>query len=254
MTQQSIAQLQHYIDEASIIAFFGGAGVSTESGLPDYRSPKGLYSDMEKQEMDPQKVMSKRFLMKYPEEFFRRRKNDRAPEQPQPNAAHHYLANLEQSGKDVRVITQNVDGLHQKAGSRFVLELHGTNRYWYCMECERRYLYRELEYDEKGIPRCYIDNGIVRPGVVYFGENPDRLVMEKSKETIQKADLLIIAGTSLSVNPAKNLIRHFEGNRVVVINKEPIDTKKLSVDLFIQQPVGKTFNQLNVNKTSMHKS
>lgn len=254
MMQQSIAQLQHYIDEASLIAFFGGAGVSTESGLPDYRSPNGRYSKLEQKQLDPKIVMSKKYMMEYPEKFFSGRKKEFTSVPPQPNPAHRYLAELEKAGKDIRIITQNVDGLHQKAGSRYVLELHGTNRYWYCMECERKYLFDELEWDEKEIPRCPIENGIVRPAVVYFGENPDRRVLDKSRQTIKKADLLIVAGTSLTVNPAKNLIRHFEGDRVVVINKEPINTQKLSVDLFIQQPVGETFNQLNANELSMYKS
>ncbi|WP_277631136.1 NAD-dependent protein deacylase [Atopococcus tabaci] len=248
MTKDSIALLQNYIDEASLIAFFGGAGVSTESGIPDYRSPEGTYSEMEKRDLDPEVLMSKRYLLQHPEDFFERRRREKAAKPVYPNAAHRYLAQLEQAGKDVRIITQNVDGLHQTAGSRYVLELHGTDRYWYCMECERHFSYEELVYDERGIPRCHIDQGIIRPAVVYFGEHPDRRLLEKSRETIRKADLLIIAGTSLTVNPAKNLIRRFNGDRVVVVNTEPIDTGKLPVDLFIQYPIGEIFSRLEVNQ------
>ena len=158
--------------------------------------------------------------------------------------AHQVLANLEKSGKDIRVLTQNVDGLHQKAGHRYVLELHGNGRTWFCMKCGRVYLPEEVERDEQNVPRCYVDQGIVRPSVTYFGENPEKSVLEKAKEVIQKSDLLIIAGTSLSVYPVKNLIHHFEGKRVVVINKEQLDMGDLTVDLFIQNPVGETFAEL----------
>lgn len=244
MIQESITILQQYIEEAELIAFFGGAGVSTESGVPDYRSPQGRYTKLEEERIDPKKVMSKQYMMKHPEAFFKGRKKEFSQSRPEPNDAHRYLADLERNGKDVRIITQNVDGLHQKAGSRYVLELHGTNRYWYCMECERRYDFEELQWDAKEVPRCPIENGIVRPAVVYFGEHPDKRILQKSRETIKKADLLLIAGTSLTVNPAKNLIRSFNGDRAVVINKEPIDTGKLEVNLFFQEPVGELFAQL----------
>lgn len=239
-----ITQLKKYIDEAEIVAFFGGAGVSTESGLPDYRSRKGLYTEMEGQKLNPQEVMSHKYLIEHPQAFFNRRpKKDRV--EPEPNDAHKVLAQMEQAGKDIRVITQNVDGLHQKAGHRFVLELHGHSRTWYCMECSRVYKPEEVEKDEQNIPRCPIEQGIVRPNIVLFGENPDRGILEKSKETISKAELLIIAGTSLTVNPAKNLIHRFKGKHVVVINNEEIDTRNLKVDLYIEGKVGETFKAIN---------
>ena len=237
-----IKQLKAYIDEAKTIVFFGGAGVSTESGLPDYRSREGRYTKLEKQQLDPKKVMNIKYIMEHPEAFFNRPKPEQKP--PEPNAAHQVLAAMEQNGKDIRVITQNVDGLHQKAGHRSVQELHGHNRTWYCMKCLREYLPEEVQRDEQNVPRCPIDNGIVRPSVVYFGENPDRKVMDRSKKAIQAADLLIIAGTSLTVNPAKNLIYHFNGKRVVVINQEAIDTKALEVDLFIKGKVGEILSKL----------
>lgn len=234
--------LSQYIDQADIITFFGGAGVSTESGIPDYRSRDGRYTKMEEEQEDPRKILNRRNILNNPVEFFNRPINRRV--QPKPNMAHKVLADFEKSGKDIRVLTQNVDGLHQKAGHRYVLELHGNGRTWFCMECEREYLPEEVKRDEQNVPRCYVDQGIVRPAVTYFGENPKKHVIEKAKEVIEKSDLLIIAGTSLSVFPVKNLIHHFEGDRVIVINKEKLDTGDLNVDLFIKGAVGETFSKL----------
>lgn len=234
--------LNQYIDQANMIAFFGGAGVSTESGIPDYRSRDGQYTKMEKEQEDPRKILNRQYIMKHPVEFFNRPMKKRM--NPKPNMAHKVLADLEREGKDIRVLTQNVDGLHQKAGHRYVLELHGNGRTWFCMDCERVYLPEEIERDEQNVPRCYVDNGIVRPSVTYFGENPKKHVIDKAKEVIAEADLLIIAGTSLSVYPVKNLIHLFKGERVIVINNEPLDTGELEVDLFIQQPVGETFAKI----------
>lgn len=239
---REILRLKEYIEEAEIITFFGGAGVSTESGIPDYRSKEGRYTKMEEENEDPIKILNRRYIENNPVEFFNRPRKNRI--HPKPNMAHKALANLEKSGKDIRVLTQNVDGLHQKAGHRYVLELHGNGRTWFCMKCGRVYLPEEVERDEQNVPRCYVDQGIVRPSVTYFGENPKRSVLEKAKEVIEQSDLLIIAGTSLSVYPVKNLIHHFDGKRVVVINKEPLDTGDLTVDLFIQNPVGETFAKL----------
>lgn len=240
-TDQEVMLLKQYIEEANIITFFGGAGVSTESGIPDYRSRDGRYTKMKEEEEDPRRVLNRRNIMNNPVEFFNRPKPKRIT--PKPNMAHRVLADLEKKGKDIRVLTQNVDGLHQKAGHRYVLELHGSGRTWFCMECGREYLPHEVERDEQNVPRCYVDNGIVRPSVTYFGENPQEHVIEEAIETIKESDLLIIAGTSLTVYPVKNLIYHFEGERVIVINKEELDTGDLTVDLFIQAPVGETFSK-----------
>lgn len=237
-----ISKLHQSIEQANLITFFGGAGVSTESGIPDYRSKDGRYTKMKKEQEDPRKILNRRYIMEYPEKFFNRPVNNR-PE-PQPNMAHRVLADFEKKGKDIRVLTQNVDGLHQKAGHRYVLELHGNGRSWYCMTCERVYLPEEVERDEKNIPRCYVDYGIVRPAVTYFGENPNKYVIEKAKEVMRASDLLIIAGTSLTVYPVKNIIHHFTGDKVIVINNESLDTGNLKVDLFIQKPVGETFAKL----------
>lgn len=237
-----ILLLNQYIEQAAIITFFGGAGVSTESGIPDYRSKDGQYTKMEEGQEDPRKILNRRYIMNHPEKFFNRPEKVRI--NPVPNRAHRVLADLERDGKDIRVLTQNVDGLHQMAGHRYVLELHGSGRTWYCMECGREYLPEEAARDEQNIPRCYVDQGIVRPGVTYFGENPKKHVLDQAREVIENSDLLIIAGTSLSVYPVKNLIHHFNGKRVVVINNEELDTGKLDVDLFIQKPVGETFAKI----------
>lgn len=239
MTQQNqaaIQQLAKYMNEAQIICFYGGAGTSTESGIPDYRSRHGIWTKMEANDQNPQYFANAKRIRENPEEFFRVRRA-KGPV-PEPNTAHIVLANLEKQGKDIRIITQNVDGLHQKAGHRFVLELHGNHREWHCMDCGRTYLRSELQYDEKGVPRCYVDHGIVRPNVVYFGENAKRETVEQSKNTLEVSDLLIIAGTSLTTPLAKRLVQLFKGERVVVINKEPLDIRPLHTDLFIQQAIG----------------
>lgn len=238
-----IVQLKQYIDKAEIITFFGGAGVSTESGIPDYRSKDGRYTKMEERDEDPRRILNRRYILNHPKKFFNRRGDEDRPK-PHPNMAHRVLADLEKGGKDIRVLTQNVDGLHQEAGHRYVLELHGNGRTWFCMKCGRIYFPNEIKRDEDNIPRCYVDNGIVRPNVTYFGENPKKYVMEQAKDVMAQSDLLLIAGTSLTVYPVKNLINHFEGDRVVVINNEFLKTGALEIDLFIQRPVGETFAKL----------
>lgn len=245
--KNQIEQLQHYIHQSKKIAFFGGAGVSTESGLPDYRSQEGTYTKMEEKQLNPKIRMSKRFMLENPEEFFKPRDNQTKPFIPEPNAGHRFLAELEKQGKDVRIITQNVDGLHQKAGSKLVVELHGNNRHFYCMECGREYPYNEIPRDNTNVPRCPIDNGIIRADVILFGENLKPGILDRAKELIAGSDLLIIAGTSLSVYPAKTLIRHFTGSEVVVINQSPLKIKDVQVDLTITEPVGETFSKLTVH-------
>lgn len=234
-----------WLEEANMIVLFGGAGVSTESGLPDYRSQDGQYSRMEQTNEDPKKIMNRRYIMQHPEKFFNRAPNQSSQMLIEPNDAHKILANWEKSGKDVRIITQNVDGLHQRAGHRFVIELHGNGRTSYCMTCGRVYLPNEVERDEQNIPRCHVDQGIVRPSVVFFGENPKAEDLQKSIDTIKQADVLIIAGTSLSVYPAKNLINHFKGDKVIVINREALEIQQLKVDLFLEGNVGQILAELD---------
>lgn len=242
--EDSLKTLKSWLDEAKMVTFFGGAGVSTASGLPDYRSQDGTYSAMKQNEENPRYIMSRRYIVNHPEKFFNRPQNN--PSQKiEPNSAHKVLAEWEREGKDVRVITQNVDGLHQKAGHRFVIELHGNGRTWYCMACGREYLPTEVIRDAQNVPRCYVDQGLVRPSVVFFGENPNPADIERSIQTMKQSDLLIIAGTSLSVYPAKNLIHHFRGQRVVVINREALDTGRTAVDLFIQGEVSEILSQIN---------
>lgn len=249
-----IQTLAGYMNNSSVICFYGGAGTSTESGIPDYRSRFGVWTKMRERNMNPQYFASHKRLLENPEEFFRVRRKS-GPD-PEPNATHEILANLEKNGTDIRIITQNVDGLHQKAGHRFVLELHGEHRTWYCMDCGRIYNADELERDENGVPRCYVDKGIVRPNVVYFGESADSAVIEKSRKTLKESNLLIIAGTSLTTGLAKRLIREFEGDHIVIINKEPLNIDPLDTSLFIQRPVGEVLQevepmvetQTNINK------
>lgn len=228
-----------YLQDAQKIVFFGGAGVSTESGLPDYRSKNGVYTAMENDGKDPKKVMNIKYMLSNPKDFFERRQSN---SHAKPNVTHNSLVELEQKGKDVTIITQNVDGLHQKAGSSTVYELHGSDRIWYCMDCGHEISPEEVEYED-GIPTCQICQGLMRPNITYFGEMPDRETNEKSREAISQADLLIIAGTSLTVSPAKSLIQFFKGEHVVVINQEPVDTWKLAVDLTFTESVGKIMSQ-----------
>lgn len=236
-------QLREYLKEAKITVFYGGAGTSTESGISDYRSQHGVWTAMEKDGFDPLKYSNPKYIAAHPEEYFKNHKEK--PQNIKPNATHQVLAQLENSGKDIRVITQNVDGLHQQAGHRYVLELHGNSRVWHCMDCGREFAVKELQRDEQGVPRCYVDQGIVRPNVVFFGENASRDTVDKAKWTLSQADLLIIAGTSLTTPLAKRLIHHFKGERVVIINRDELDISPMKVDLFIQADVGKTLHALS---------
>lgn len=242
-TKEDIVTLKKYIDQAEIITFYGGAGTSTESGIPDYRSRFGVWTAMEKSGRSPAQFANPKNIRKNPEEFFKRREADKR-EQPQPNVIHETLAGMEKKGKDIRVITQNVDGLHQKAGHRYVLELHGNHRVWHCMDCGREYKASELKRDANNVPRCYVDNGIVRPNVVYFGENADRTTVEKAKKTLKVSDLLMIVGTSLTTPLARRLIQHFEGQHIAMINLDEIDIAPLETDLFIQERAGEVFQAL----------
>lgn len=240
ISTRQLQEFAEYIIQANRIAFFGGAGVSTESGLPDYRSKDGRYTAMENDGRDPKKVMHINYIKNHPKEFFKRR-NKRV--NIEPNQAHHALAQLEAMGKDVRIITQNVDGLHQKAGSTHVYELHGSGRTWYCMDCGHTVAAEDVQW-ENDLPTCELCSGLVRPGVTYFGEKLDMDLVEESRELIRQADLLIIAGTSLTVSPAKRLIQAFQGDHAVVINQAPLNTKKLKVDLTFTESVGDLLNQV----------
>lgn len=233
--------LKKWIDESNNIVFFGGAGVSTESGIPDFRSVDGLYK--QKYKYPPETIVSHTFLKQRTEEFFDFYKEKMvAPAlNAAPNAAHKKLAQWEQEGKLKAVITQNIDGLHQAAGSREVLELHGTVHKNYCDRCGKTY---PVEYvtGSNGIPKCQC-GGIVRPDVVLYEEGLDMDVMEKAVYYIKNADILIIGGTSLVVYPAAGLVRYYEGKKLVLINLSETSQDQYA-DLVIHEKIGEVFSKL----------
>ncbi len=233
--------LQSVIDEGRRIVFFGGAGVSTESGIPDFRSADGLYS--QKYKFPPERIISHSFFMSQPEEFYRFYRDRMIFPEAKPNAAHLKLAELERAGKLSAVITQNIDGLHTAAGSKNVIELHGSVHRNHCMKCGRAY---GLDFiiNSEGIPRCEC-GGIVKPDVVLYEEGLDENDINRAINAIAEADVLIIGGTSLVVQPAAGLIRFFDGRRLVVINKTPTSADD-EADIVIKGSIGETLWQINV--------
>ena len=237
-------RLREIIDNSDNIVFFGGAGVSTESNIPDFRSESGLYNAQQKYGRSPEEMLSHSFFVRYTDTFFDYYKNNLIYTAAQPNKAHRALARLEETGKLKAVITQNIDGLHQKAGSRNVFELHGSVLRNYCMDCGEFY---DLDYImdeancEGGIPKCKKCGGTVKPDVVLYEEALDDDCMMGAIRAIQQADTLIIGGTSLVVYPAAGLIRYFGGNKLVLINKQatPYDSK---ADLVINDSIGKVMD------------
>lgn len=232
-------KLKELIDGSNNIVFFGGAGVSTESGIPDFRSTDGLYH--QQYGYPPETILSHSFFMRNPEEFYRFYKNKMLCLDAKPNMAHKKLAELEKAGKLKAVITQNIDGLHQAAGSKEVLELHGSVHRNYCMKCGKFY---DAEYmlHAEGVPTCSC-GGMIKPDVVLYEEGLDMTVMSKSIQAIQNADVLIIGGTSLVVYPAAGLIDYYRGNKLVVINMS-VTSQDKNADLVIQEPIGKVFSNL----------
>lgn len=233
--------LQSVIDEGRRIVFFGGAGVSTESGIPDFRSADGLYN--QKYKFPPERIISHSFFMSQPEEFYRFYRDRMIFPEAKPNAAHLKLAELERAGKLSAVITQNIDGLHTAAGSKNVIELHGSVHRNHCMKCGRAY---GLDFiaDGEGIPRCEC-GGIVKPDVVLYEEGLNENDINRAINAIVEADVLIIGGTSLVVQPAAGLIRFFGGRRLVVINKTPTSADD-EADIVIKGSIGETLSQINV--------
>lgn len=233
--------LQSVIDEGRRIVFFGGAGVSTESGIPDFRSADGLYN--QKYKFPPERIISHSFFMSQPEEFYRFYRDRMIFPDAKPNAAHLKLAELERAGKLAAVITQNIDGLHTAAGSRNVIELHGSVHRNHCMKCGKSY---GLDFiaNSEGIPRCEC-GGIVKPDVVLYEEGLDENDINRAINAIAEADVLIIGGTSLVVQPAAGLIRFFNGRRLVVINKTPTSADD-EADIVIKGNIGETLSQINV--------
>lgn len=213
--EDKIKLLKEMIDESSNIVFFGGAGVSTESGVPDFRSVDGLYN--QKWDYPPETILSHTFFMRNPEEFYRFYREKMLIENVQPNKAHKALAQLEKDGKLKAVITQNIDGLHQMAGSKEVYELHGTVHDNYCMNCGKYFSFKDIMNMDL-VPRCEC-GGIVKPDVVLYEEGLNSVTIQKSVSAIANADMMIIGGTSLTVYPAAGLIDCFNGNKLVLINK-----------------------------------
>jgi NAD-dependent deacetylase len=235
----SIERLKSIVEGSDNIVFFGGAGVSTESGIPDFRSVDGLYS--QKWEDPPETVVSHGYYVSKPEAFFRFYREKLLVGGIRPNAAHRKLAELEARGKLRAVITQNIDGLHQAAGSREVLELHGSTLRNYCEICGRFYG-ADFIRDFPGVPVCEC-GGRVKPDVVLYGESLDQDVLRRAVRYISEAEVLIVAGTSLSVYPAAGLIDYYRGDRLVVINKTPLRAD-LGADLVITGAVGEVLGQI----------
>lgn len=226
-------QLKEWIEECSNIVFFGGAGVSTESGIPDFRSVDGLYN--QKYKYPPEMIISHSFYKQNPEEFYRFYKDRMIYRDAEPNQAHLALARLEEQGKLKAVVTQNIDGLHQKAGSRQVLELHGSVHRNYCTRCHKFYDLDQIMAQE-GVPRCTC-GGIIKPDVVLYEEGLDQATLRSAIRYISQAEMLIIGGTSLTVYPAAGLVDYYRGKRLVLINKSvtPMDSH---ADLVISGPIG----------------
>ena len=230
--------LEQWIKESDNVVFFGGAGVSTESGIPDFRSVDGLYN--QQYDYPPETIISHSFYRKNPEEFYRFYKNKMLFPDAQPNAAHKALAKLEQQGKVRAVITQNIDGLHQAAASKEVLELHGSVHRNYCTRCGKFFGLSDI-LGMNGVPRCEC-GGIIKPDVVLYEEGLDQETLQKAVRYIQNAEILIIGGTSLTVYPAAGLIDYYRGKKLVLINKTatPMDER---ADLVISAPIGEVFER-----------
>ena len=244
-----IEQLREWIHDSDNIVFFGGAGVSTESNIPDFRSVDGLYN----QEYDypPETILSHTFFMRKPEEFFKFYRDKMLCDTAKPNAAHLKLAELEQAGKLKAVITQNIDNLHQMAGSKKVLELHGSVYRNYCMKCHRFYDFAHMKVST-GVPRCEC-GGIIKPDVVLYEEGLDDRTIQKSIDYIRNADMLIIGGTSLVVYPAAGLIDYYRGNKLVLINKS-VTSRDSQADLVISDSIGKVLGTVVGNDNGSGRS
>lgn len=237
--EENWEKLKEIIEKTDNIVFFGGAGVSTESGIPDFRSVDGLYN--QKYEYPPETILSHTFYRRNPEEFFRFYRDKMLCPDALPNAAHRKLAQWEQEGKLKAVVTQNIDGLHQQAGSRNVLELHGSVLRNYCESCRRFY---DVSYilHSHGVPKCSC-GGCIKPDVVLYEEGLDNGILTRAVEYISRADVLLIGGTSLAVYPAAGLIDYYRGNKLVLINKTPTPRDK-EADLVVQGSIGEILASL----------
>ena len=236
---EAIQKLKQIVDESDNIVFFGGAGVSTESGIPDFRSVDGLYNQQWK--YPPETILSHSFFARYPEEYYRFHRAKLVVEDVKPNRAHLKLAELEQKGKLRAVVTQNIDGLHQAAGSKNVLELHGSILRAYCSRCGRPHPADVINYGE-GVPKCEC-GGVIRPDIVLYEEALDEKVLQTAIHFIRQADVLIVGGTSLAVYPAAGLINYYRGDKLVLVNRSatPYDS---AANLVIHEKIGDVFSEL----------
>ncbi len=238
----SVERLKEIIEHTSNIVFFGGASVSTESGIPDFRSANGLYNESTKSTCSPEEILSHSFFMEHTDKFYEFYKAKMIYTDSKPNNAHTALAKLEEEGKLKAVITQNIDGLHQLAGSKKVLELHGSVLRNYCMDCHK---YFEVSFVLKStqVPKCNECGGIVKPDVVLYQEALDTDVLEAATQYISKADVLIVGGTSLSVYPASGLVSYYKGKKLVLINKSqtPYDGR---ANLILNDSIGELLNKV----------
>ncbi|CDB87561.1 MAG: NAD-dependent protein deacylase [Oscillospiraceae bacterium] len=238
MCNSEIETLKTWIEASDNIVFFGGAGVSTESGIPDFRSTDGLYH--QKFEYPPETILSHTFFYQHTEYFYRFYREKMLPLEAEPNAAHRALAALERAGKLRAIVTQNIDGLHQKAGSKNVYELHGSIWRNYCTKCGKSYS-AEFIRDSGGVPHCAC-GGLIKPDVVLYEEGLDEKTIKGAVRAIAEADVLIVGGTSLTVYPAAGLIRYYGGNRLVLINRDetPYDGY---ANLIFREPIGQVLGQ-----------
>lgn len=241
MYEKEVEELQKIIDESKNIVFFGGAGVSTESNIPDFRSADGIYH--QKYKYTPEQVVSHSFFLKNTEAFYDFYKEKMMILDAKPNQAHLKLAELEKAGKLTAIVTQNIDGLHQLAGSKNVLELHGSIHRNYCMQCGKFYDAKYVK-NSKAIPKCEC-GGIIKPDVVLYEEGLDQRIISKTVNAISQADTLIIGGTSLVVYPAAGFIDYFKGKHLVVINKS-VTARKVCSELSIQAPIGEVLGKITV--------
>ncbi len=237
----AVAKLQELIDGSENIVFFGGAGVSTESGIPDYRSVDGLYH--QKYDYPPETILSHTFYVSKPKEFFKFYRDKMVALDAKPNKAHLALAKLEEIGKLKAVVTQNIDGLHQAAGSKKVLELHGSVLRNYCEKCHQFYDIKAV-IESEGVPTCAC-GGRIKPDVVLYEEGLDQRTLQEAVKAISEADMLIIGGTSLAVYPAAGLIDYYQGHKLVLINKTPTPRDSMA-DLVVTGSIGEIFSQIKI--------
>ncbi len=239
VNDEKIGELRELVEKSKRIVFFGGAGVSTESGIPDFRSKDGLYN--QKYDYPPEEILSHTFFMRKTEEFYKFYRDKLDSRKFEPNITHYRLAELEKEGRLSAVVTQNIDGLHQRAGSEKVYELHGSVLRNYCMKCRRSYKASDV-FDCEGVPRCSC-GGLIKPDVVLYEEPLDEKTVRGAVKAIREADLLIIGGTSLTVYPASSYITYFSGGKMVLVNKSKTQYDNIA-DLVIYKGLGEVFSNI----------